>query len=74
MTSQFLKDTITRDCQEYDLIVLKGFSPTLLLELRGEFTLLDDYCIENKKIILENINEHRLMLSLISYNAEKKAI
>ena len=74
MTSQFLKDTINRDCQEYDLIVLKGFSPTLLLELGEEFTLLDDYVFENEKIVLEKINENRLMLSIISYNADKKAI
>lgn len=74
MTSQFLKDTINRDCQEYDLIVLKGFSPTLLLELSDEFTLLDDYIFESEKIVLKNINESRLMLSIISYSASKKTI
>lgn len=74
MTSQFLRDLIERDCQEYDLIVLKGFFPTLLLELSDEFTLLDDYVFENEAIVLENVNESRLMLSLISYNGGKKAI
>lgn len=74
MTAQFLKDIIKRDCQEYDLIVLKGFSPALLWELRNEFVLLDDYCIENEKIVLENINESRLMLSIISHSEDKKAI
>lgn len=74
MTSLFLRDLIERDCQEYDFIVLKGFSPILLWELRDEFVLLDDYIFEEGKIVLENINENRLMLSIISYNEGKKAI
>ena len=45
MTSQFISDIINQECQEFDLIVLKGFSPTLIIELGKEFVLLDDYCI-----------------------------
>lgn len=74
MTSQFISDIINQECQEFDLIVLKGFSPTLIIELGKEFVLLDDYCIKDGKIVLENINESQLMLSLISYTDSRKAI
>ena len=74
MNSLFLKNIIKQNCQEYDLIVLKGFSPTLIFELSEHFDLIDDYCINDGKIILEQINESRLMLSIISHNNEQKAI
>jgi len=65
MTTDFINNKIKNDCQGYDLIVLKGFSPDLILELGKDYPLLDDYAIENGKIVLENINENRLMLSII---------
>ena len=54
MTSQYISDIINQECQDFDLIVLKGFSPTLIIELGKEFVLLDDYCIKDNKIVLEN--------------------
>lgn len=65
MTTDFIKNKIKNDCQDYDLIVLKGFSPDLIVGLGKDYLLLDDYAIENGKIVLENINENRLMLSII---------
>lgn len=74
MTSEFIKHIIENECQHYDLVVLKGFSPTILSELANDFSMLDDYILENEKIVLENINESRFMLSILSYSASKKAI
>lgn len=74
MTTDFLKNKIDVECQNYDIVVLKGFSPVLIAELGNYYSLLDDYVIENGKIILENINENRLMLSVLSANSGKQAI
>lgn len=74
MNSDFLRHIIDNECQEYDLVVLKGFSPNLVKELSEIYSLIDDYVIENDKIILEYVNENRLMMSIISYNGAKKAI
>ena len=74
MNSLFLSNIIKQNCQKYDLIVLKGFSPKLILELGDHFELIDNFCIENEKIILENINENRLMLSIITNNSKQKKI
>ena len=74
MTSEFIKHIIESECQQYDLIVLKGFSPTILNTLANDFSMLDEYIFENGKIVLENINESRFMLSILSYSASKKAI
>lgn len=74
MTSDFIKHIIENECQQYDLVVLKGFSPIILNELANDFSMLDDYILENGRIVLENINESRFMLSILSYSASKKAI
>lgn len=74
MTSEFIKHIIESECQQYDLVVMKGFSPVILNELANDFSMLDDYIIENDRIVLENINENRFMLSLLGYNAPRKAI
>ena len=74
MTIDFLKNKISNECQEYDIVVLKGFSPVLIAGLRNYYSLLDDYVIENGKIILENINENRLMLSVLSADSCKLSI
>lgn len=74
MTSEFIKHIINDECEQYDLIVLKGFSPILISELAEDFSILDDYIIENGRIVLENINESHFMLSVLSYNMPKKAI
>lgn len=74
MTSEFIKDIIHSECQDFDIVVLKGFSPIIIQELGREFALMDDYIIEDGKIILENVNENHLMLSFINYNGGKKAI
>lgn len=74
MTSEFIKHIIEHECQQYDLVVMKGFSPTILNELATDFSMLDDYIIEGERIVLENINESRFMLSILSYNEPRKAI
>lgn len=74
MTIDFLKDKINNECQEYDIVVLKGFSPDLIEGLGQYYPLLDDYVIENGKIILENINENRLMLSVLSASSSDLSI
>ena len=66
MTKEFIKSKIEDECQVHDIVVLKGFSPSLIEELGEDYLLLDDYVIENGKIILENINENRLMISILS--------
>lgn len=74
MTSEFIKNIIEKECQQFDIVILKGFSPIIMRELTKDFSMLDDYILENDKIVLENINESRFMLSLLSYNASRKAI
>lgn len=74
MTAEFIKNKIETDCHYHDIIVLKGFAPALIEELGREYPLLDDYVIENGKIILENINENRLMISILSSDSSKKSI
>lgn len=74
MTSEFVKNKIQTECQEFDIIVLKGFSPSIIQELGKDFLLLDDYIIENGRIILEKVNANHLMLSFISHNSTTKAI
>ena len=69
MTIDYLKNKISNECQDYDIVVLKGFSPNLIEGLGHYYSLLDDYVIENGKVILENINENRLMLSILSASA-----
>lgn len=74
MNSDFVKQYIDKFCLDFDIIVLKGFSPSIISELGAQFSLLDDYVIQDGKIELDKINENRLMMSIISYNLEQKAI
>lgn len=74
MNSIFLKQFIKDECRESDIVVLKGFSPELILSLQDEFVLIDDYVIQNNKIILENINEQRLLLSIYGQSSQQKSI
>lgn len=74
MTKEFIKSKIEDECQVHDIVVLKGFSPSLIEELGEDYLLLDDYVIENGKIVLENINENRLMISILSSDRTKKSI
>ena len=74
MTINFLKNKIDNECQDFDIIVLKGFSPILIERLGDSYRLIDDYVIEDGKIILENINENRLMLSILSSENDGKSI
>ena len=74
MTIDFLKNKIDNECQDFDIIVLKGFSPTIIEDLGKYYPFLDDYVIEDGKVILENINENRLMLSFLSSDSSNKSI
>ncbi len=74
MTIDFLRDKINHDCHDYDIVVLKGVSPGLIAGLGSYFSLLDEYIIENGKIVLENVNENKLMMSIITYNGSDLAI
>ena len=74
MTAEFIKSCIENECQAFDLVVLKGFSPALIRQLGNYFSLLDDYVIENDRIVLENINETQLMMSITNYKLPQKAI
>ena len=74
MTTDFIKNKIDSECQDFGLIVLKGFSPLLISELGRYYTLLDDYVIERGKIILDNINENRLMLSILTFGSLRPPI
>lgn len=74
MTTEFLKNKIENECHYHDIIVLKGFAPDLIEELGRVYPLLDDYVIENGKIILENVNENRLMISILSSDSSRKSI
>lgn len=74
MTAEFIRNKISNECHDCDIVVLKGFSPILIEEMGRDYPLLDDYVIEKGKIILENINENRLMLSILSSDSSKKSI
>ena len=74
MTSLFIKQIIEDSCQDYDIIVLKGFSPILITELGEHLLLLDNYIFENGKIVLDRINANSLMLSILNCNSHQKAI
>jgi len=74
MTSEFIRKIIENDCNDFDIVVLKGFSPALLLELGEHFCLLDRYVVVDNKIHLELVNESQLMLSFLSHRGPQKAI
>ena len=74
MTTDFIIKKINTECKGYDIIVLKGFLPEIIEGLGKDFALLDDYVIEKGKIVLENINENRLMLSILSSDSSKQSI
>ena len=74
MTIDFIKNKIHSECQNYDIIVLKGFSPSLIEGLGKCFSLLDAYVIEKGRIILKNINENQLMLSILSSGSRFQSI
>ena len=74
MTSLFIKQIIEDSCQDYDIIVLKGFSPILITELGEHLFLLDNYIFENGEIVLDRINATSLMLSILGCNNDQKAI
>lgn len=66
MTTDFIVNILENNCRGYDVVVLKGFSPDLIEGLGDYYSLVDDYVIEDGKIVLENINENQLMLSIMS--------
>lgn len=74
MTIDFLKKKIDGECRDYAIIALKGFSPDLIKGLGQYYPLLDDYVIENGKIVLDNINENRLMISVIQSDNASQSI
>lgn len=74
MTVEFICNIIDNECSDYDIIVMKGFSPDLIEKLGENFCLLDDYVIKDGKIALEQINENKLMLAILSYNQDNKAL
>lgn len=43
MTSQYIKQFIEQCCQGHDIVVLKGFSPEIIIELGESYPLLDNY-------------------------------
>lgn len=74
MTPDYVKSVIERKCKDSDIIVLKGFSSSIIESLKSDYFLLDSYVIKDGKIILENINESNLLMSILTYNDTKKAI
>lgn len=74
MNSTFLRQFVRHECEGFDVVVLKGFSPELILSMKDEFALIDEYVIQNNKIILENINEQQLMFSIIGQQPHQKLI
>lgn len=73
MTFSFVKDVID-SYGFYNLIVLKGFSPSIISELGRYYPLLDDYVIDNGVINLDNINANRLLLSILGMPVDETAI
>lgn len=74
MTIDFLKNILESNCRGYDIVVLKGFSPSLIEKLGNHYSLIDDYVIENGKIQLDKINENRLMISILTSDSSKMSI
>ena len=74
MTPDFVKKHIKEQCQNYDIIVLKGFSPEIITSLKSDFSLLDDNVISDNKIDLKKINESNLMCAIMNHNGSSKAI
>lgn len=74
MTSQYIKQFIEQCCQGHDIVVLKGFSPEIIIELGESYPLLDNYIFKKDKIELSLINENNLMISIINRNTSEKAI
>lgn len=65
MTTSYIKDKIEKQCQDFDIVILKGFSPLLTKALGEDYNLLDKYVIEDNQIVLEKINPNQLMFSII---------
>ena len=66
MTIDYLKQRISEECRDCEIIVLKGFSPDLIKGLGHYYPLLDDYVIEDGKIILEKIDKRKIFQSFLS--------
>lgn len=74
MKAEIIKQIIETQCQDDELIVLKGFSPSLIQQLGTSFTLLDAYVIKEGKIDLEAVNENTLLMSILGYHSSTKAL
>lgn len=74
MNIDFIQRILDASCSNYDLIVLKGFSPSLIQNLSTHYNLIDNYVISNGKIILEKVNEQQLMLSILQCSKATQAI
>lgn len=74
MTSEFISKRIKNIGQDYDVIVLKGFSVQLLEELSSEYHLLDNNVIVDGKIHLEGINSAQTLYTVLQPTQGKKQI
>lgn len=74
MKSEFISNRIKEICEDYDVIVLKGFSVPLVKELSNEYQLLDEDIFSNDRIHLEGINAQKTLYSILQPRQDKKQI
>lgn len=74
MTVDFLVNKIEKDCTGYDIVVLKGFANSLVVELGLIYNSLDSSIFEDDVINLEKINNNQFLLNVINYNDSAVAI
>lgn len=66
MNKNFILKRIDAVLADADLIVLKGFSPDIILQLNDNFIILDKYILEGDKINLTKISDTNFLKDLMN--------
>lgn len=74
MTSEFIANRIEESCQNYDVIVLKGFSVPLIKKLSNDYDIIDEQIFICDRIHLENINSAQTLYSILQPVQKRKQI
>ena len=71
MQASIIKQRIRQICNNYDIIILKGFPISDILNLTDEFHLLDHNIIENSRINLNKIKSVTLFQDIVTHESKE---
>ena len=74
MNSKFINSVINSKCGNADIIVLKGFSPRLILELGEDYHLIDRFVYKDECVCLDLMNSSALMMEILKASANNPSI